>query len=106
MVDQSHFFHAFRGGELSLELIVEVEIVLRDLTILKMFHNFQIAEEVGALAIDNRSPLLIELGLVIVGQTDGSDGRVDITTCVTHNDAQRFSRPSAHFLSTLGKPLT
>ena len=113
MVDQSHLFDGLCRWVLRTELIPEVKIVLRYLTVLEVLRDLQIAEKVRTTAVDHRDPLLIKLLLVEVGKADGADGRVDIATGVAHDDAQFVSvfccgaeGSSAHRLGAAGEPLS
>ena len=61
MVNQSHFIDVFDGRILLTELIVEVEIVMRDLRVCQVLDDFQVGEEVGAFAVNHGDPLLVQL---------------------------------------------
>ena len=61
VVDQSNFFYRISRGVLLTELIVEIKVVLRYLCVGKVFYDFQVAKEIGAVAIDHRNPSLVQL---------------------------------------------
>ena len=88
VIDEGHLLDSGRIGVLLPKLIVEVKLILGDLAVCQVLHDLEVAEEILAPAIDDRDPLLIEFDAVKVGQTKGSNGRVDIATRVAHDDAE------------------
>ena len=51
------------------KLIVEVKLVLRDLAVLEVLHDLQVAEEIISVAVDDRYPRLAKFQRVVVGET-------------------------------------
>ena len=95
MVYQCHLVNDLhRVWILRSELIIKVQIVLTYLAILQMFRYFQITVKVCLVAVDDGDPLLVEFALIIVGQHDGTNGRVNVTTCVAHYNSQFVSASS------------
>ena len=58
MVNQSHVCDGIGGGELGPEFVIKVQIILTDLTILKVSGDLQVAKKVRLIAIDDGDPLL------------------------------------------------
>ena len=73
MVNQCHFIDRVSGRILCSELIVEIQLFLTDLALLKMCRDLQVAEEIGAVAVDDGDPLLAELLLVVECKDESSD---------------------------------
>lgn len=61
---------------------------MRDLTVVEVLDDLQVAKEVLTAAVDYGNPLLTQLQLVIIGENEGTDGRIDVTAGVPHNYAQ------------------
>ena len=59
MIDQGYLINSFSRWILLTELIVEVELVLVNFAVFKMDSYLKITEEVGAVAINDRDPLLV-----------------------------------------------
>jgi len=74
VIDEGHLVERVSGGELRSELVVEVEIILTDLTVFKVRRDLQVAVEVCPVAVDDWDPLLTEHLLVVEGKDEGSDG--------------------------------
>ena len=88
VIDQGNLFNSISRWVLLPELIVEVELALVDVAVFEVQNDLEVAVEVGAVAVDDRDPLLVELFGVVVSKADGSDSRVNITACVAHDDAE------------------
>ncbi len=73
VIDQGNLIYGVGIRVLSPELVPEVKVVLRDLAVLEMLGNLQVAEEVLASAVNDGNPLLVELLGVKVSQADGAD---------------------------------
>ena len=88
VINQGNLFNILSRWVLLPELIVEVELALVDLAVFEVQNDLEVAEEVGAVAVDDWYPLLVELLGVVVSKADGSNSRVDITARVAHDDAE------------------
>lgn len=73
VIYEGHLIDRVSGRELRSELVVEVKVILTDLTIVKMRRDFQVAEEVCSVAVNDWDPLLAEYLLVVEGKGEGSD---------------------------------
>ena len=51
------------------KFVVEVKLVLRDLAVLEVLHDLQVAEEISSIAVDNRYPRLPEFQSIVIGET-------------------------------------
>lgn len=113
VIDQRHLVDARYIRVLLSELIHEIEVALGNLGISQVLHDFEVAEEIFAAAVDHGDPLLLQLLTVVVGQDEGANGRVHVATCVAHDDAELVSvclswakRSRAHRLGTRRQPLS
>ena len=59
MINQGNLVNSLSRGILLSKLIVEVQLALVDLAVLEMKDYLEITVEVGAVAIDDRDPLLV-----------------------------------------------
>ena len=69
VIYQSDFFDGRSIWKLLPKLIVEVKLVLRDLAVLEVLHDLQVAEEISSVAVDDRYPRLPEFQSVVIGET-------------------------------------
>ena len=59
MINQGNLVNSLSRGILLSKLIVEVQLALVDLAVLEMKDYLEITVEVGAVAINDRDPLLV-----------------------------------------------
>jgi len=66
VVDQRDLLNGGRVRVLLSKLVIEVQVVMRDLAVGQVFDDLQVAEKVGAVAVDHWHPLLVQFALVVV----------------------------------------